>query len=150
MIGKIIDSFWDPDTKEAYVRKATPYGTFSGFASAEEEDWDVANEWDGYAFAEYKCDLQALHAKTRQESMRLNGMRRVLAHLDKDHWDDTMRNTVTSLEAQVRRDREACRKMREGYIPYTEKVNALRRAVREGRAHIEIGDSEERMVVDGE
>ena len=62
----------------AHVIKETKYGTFYGRAVACEEDEDIANSWDGFRFAEMKCDIKASKAKAKLLRERAKGIKHAL------------------------------------------------------------------------
>ncbi len=87
MRGHIIENWYDagedfvdsngqpqhlPST--AHIYKETKYGVFYGEAQAAPEDEDIANSWDGYRFAEMKCDIQAYKAKAKVMRERALGL----------------------------------------------------------------------------
>lgn len=80
MKGKILSSYWEPEVGIASVTKATRYGEFSGEAMCKEEDLDIMNEWDGYAIAEFSCDVQATKARLKQMRLKLLGMQELIEH----------------------------------------------------------------------
>lgn len=88
MKGKILDAWYtEPEDvisadgktvhslATAHVYKETKYGVFFGEATAALEDEDIANQWDGYRFAEMKCDIQAYKAKAKVMKERALGVR---------------------------------------------------------------------------
>lgn len=91
MKGNIIEAWYDePDEwididgnivsypGETHLYKETKYGTFYGHVKVSEKDKDIANSWDGYRFAEMKCDIQAYKAKANIMKERANGITHAL------------------------------------------------------------------------
>lgn len=87
MKGNIIEAWYDaPDEwididgntvsypGETHLYKETKYGTFYGHVKVSEKDKDIANSWDGYRFAEMKCDIQAYKAKANIMKERALGI----------------------------------------------------------------------------
>lgn len=91
MRGTIIESWYDTaddfldidgnlihTQPTANVIKETKYGTFYGRAVACEEDEDIANSWDGFRFAEMKCDIKAYKAKAKMLRERAKGIKHAM------------------------------------------------------------------------
>lgn len=72
--SKILDAEYDKLTGVSYLRKQSPVGIFSGIAVLENEDKDIANQWDGLRFAEYKTDLKILKAEIKREKQKNLGV----------------------------------------------------------------------------
>lgn len=75
--GKVIDSRKQGfvDYPPIYwVTKASKYGTYTCSVSPCSEDIDNTNDWDGYRFAERKCDIKIMHAKAKILKERANGI----------------------------------------------------------------------------
>lgn len=83
MRGKILASFYDSESGYSEVTKHTKYGTFTDTAYCHEDDADIMNEWDGCRFAEFKCDIQALHEKIKMMKQRVIGMDQLIDLLDR-------------------------------------------------------------------
>ena len=83
MRGKILESYYDGEEGFSCVTKHTKYGTFTAEAYCHPEDKDIQNEWDGCRFAEFKCDMQALHEKIKMMKQRLIGMDQLIDLLDR-------------------------------------------------------------------
>lgn len=91
MKGKILDAWYnEPEDftsvdgeiihslATAHLYKETKYGVFFGEATAALEDEDIANQWDGFRFAEMKCDIQAYKAKAKIMKERAKGITHAL------------------------------------------------------------------------
>ena len=48
-----------------HVIKSSKYGVFHGTVTPCSQDYDNINDWDGYRFAERKCDIEIIHAKAK-------------------------------------------------------------------------------------
>ena len=145
MRGQIIDSFWDEDRGVATLIKATPYGTFVESCEAAPEDRDIMTSWDGFHFAEMKCNIQAMRAKAKQMRQRAIGAENALKALDKmnsnaideEGYPVLDSYTLDKLERQVRaafREADKCQEnyeeARGAYQAYTDILLNRRRALR--------------------
>jgi hypothetical protein len=61
-----------------HVIKSSKYGTFHGSVSPCPQDIENINDWDGYHFAERKCDIQIVHAKAKILRERAQGILNVI------------------------------------------------------------------------
>lgn len=113
MRGQIINSEWNPETGNAKVVKATPYGTFVATANVAIEDKDIMNSWDGLHFAEMKCDIAAMHEKAKRMRQRAIGAENTLKALDNIPDLDTY--TLDKLERQVWAAYEEADRCKENY-----------------------------------
>ena len=134
--GVITDSAWLPASKIAIVHKQTKYGEFRSHAIPAEEDFEVATEWDGYKFAEYKCDVQYMNERAKRFYERYLGIRSAYNNLCQDN--DKNDPILLKLERQVKlakRDaaiaREECESMREYYDYYCDHVIDERKKLHE-------------------
>ena len=57
-----------------HVIKSSKYGVFHGNVIPCSQDYDNINDWDGYRFAERKCDIQIIHAKAKILKERAQGI----------------------------------------------------------------------------
>lgn len=135
MRGQIIDSSWDEGTGIAVVTKATPYGTFTAAAKVIAEDRDIMTSWDGFHFAETKCDIQAMHEKAKRMRQRAIGVENALKALDSIPGLDSY--TLDKLERQVwtaykeaDRYKENYEEARGAYQAYTDILLNRRRELR--------------------
>lgn len=75
--SKILDS-WKVYNKNNipvyHVIKSSKYGIFEGIVVPCEQDYKNINDWDGYRFAERKCDIQIIHAKAKILKERARGI----------------------------------------------------------------------------
>ena len=82
MRGQIIKNTWDESLGLAVVTKATPYGTYTEAARAVREDRDIMTTWDGFHFAEMKCDIAAMRDKAKVMRQRAIGAENALKALE--------------------------------------------------------------------
>lgn len=138
MRGKILDSYYDEYTGVSFVTKHTKYGTFSAEAYCHPEDRDIQNEWDGCRFAEFKCDVQALHEKIKMMKQRLIGMDQLIDILDRPEVADQINYNLykdvvdlrNSVQGQIEVDQDKYDRIKSNYIPWTEGVLSDRRKFR--------------------
>lgn len=138
MRGKILESFYDADLGCSGVTKHTKYGTFADVAYCHEDDKDIMNEWDGCRFAEFKCDMQALHEKIKMMKQRLVGMDQLIDLLDRpevaEQIDYSLYKDVVdlrnSVQGQIEVDQNKYDRIKSNYIPWTEGVLSDRRKFR--------------------
>ena len=78
--SKILDSWKDKividETKVPvyYVTKSSKYGIFTCSVKPCPQDYSSINDWDGYRFAERKCDIEIAHAKAKVLKERAHGI----------------------------------------------------------------------------
>ena len=104
MRGKILESFYDAELGYSEVTKHTKYGTFTDVAYCHEDDKDIMNEWDGCRFAEFKCDMQALHEKIKMMKQRLVGMDQLIDLLDRPQVSEEITCDASGCHAGRRND----------------------------------------------
>lgn len=57
-----------------HVVKSSKYGVFEQSVTPCKQDYDNINDWDGYRFAERKCDIEIAHAKAKVLKERAQGI----------------------------------------------------------------------------
>jgi len=57
-----------------YVTKSSKYGIFTCSVKPCSQDYSNINDWDGYRFAERKCDIEIAHAKAKNLRERAHGI----------------------------------------------------------------------------
>lgn len=138
--GVIVASGWDEKERIAYVQKQTKYGTYFAEVIADEEDFDISTEWDGYRFASYKCDLQYMNEKAKRLYERYMGVRTAYNNLTQMLTPEECEAdpVLVKLQRQVaiaKRDaanaRKLYKRMSEYYIPFTEDIIAERKRLQE-------------------
>lgn len=136
MRGQIVNSSWDEGTGVAVVTKATPYGTYTEAAKVAAEDRDIMTSWDGFHFAEMKCDIRAMHEKAKRMRQRAIGVENALKTLD--NIPDMDAFTLNMLERQVwaaykeaDRHKENYEEARGAYQAYTDILLKRRRELRD-------------------
>jgi hypothetical protein len=135
MRGQIIKNTWDESLGVAVVTKATPYGTYTEAAKAVQEDRDIMTSWDGFHFAEMKCDIAAMRDKAKAMRQRAIGAENALKALE--NMGDLDPYTLDKLERQVwaaykeaNRYRENYEEARGAYKAYTDILLNRRRQLR--------------------
>lgn len=136
MRGQIINSSWDEGAGVAVVTKATPYGTYTEATKVAAEDRDIMTSWDGFHFAEMKCDIRAMHEKAKRMRQRAIGIENALKTLD--NIPDMDAFTLNMLERQVwaaykeaDRHKENYEEARGAYQTYTDILLKRRRELRD-------------------
>lgn len=80
--SKILDS-WKTETVKTdvdihiptyHVIKSSKYGIFKQSVTPCLEDYNNINDWDGYRFAERKCDIEIIHTKAKILKERARGI----------------------------------------------------------------------------
>ena len=74
MKGSILYTNFDNETNISTVTKQTKYGTFTCSVKVHSDDFDIMNEYDGYHFAEMKCDIAAYREKAQYMKQRAIGI----------------------------------------------------------------------------
>lgn len=137
--GQISFSYWNPERLSAIVVKKTPYGAYTGVSMAAEEDSDIANEWDGYRFAECQCDMKYLKERSKRMYERYLGVK--MAYNNLSQTEPTSAGAAEMLDKLKRqmhiakRDAERARleyeHRKETYLSFTNAVLAERRRLQE-------------------
>lgn len=137
--GQVLASYWNPELHSAIVVKKTPYGNYTGISIAEEEDADITNEWDGYRFAECKCDMKYLKERSKRMYERYLGIK--MAYNNLSQTEPTSAGAAEMLDKLKRqmhiakRDAEQARQeyehRKETYVSFTDAVLAERRRLQE-------------------
>ena len=138
MRGKILESYYDGEEGFSSLTKHTKYGTFTAEAYCHPEDKDIQNEWDGCRFAEFKCDIQALHEKIKMMKQRLIGMDQLIDLLDRPQVAEEITYNLykdlvdlrNSVQGQIEVDIDKYDAMMENYQENTERVLQHRRKFR--------------------
>lgn len=121
------------------MTKFTKYGAFSAETECDDADMDINNKWDGYHFAEYKCDMQYFNEKAKRLYERYIGIKNAYSALAQSISEDDP--TMVKLRRQMhcaKRDAEKLRAkqvaMKENYVEFTDKVLNQRRKLRKQQA----------------
>lgn len=127
MGSKIIEAAYMPDEGASYVVKAGRWGTFADVAVCAEADRDIASDFTGCNFAEYKCDIQAQREKAKYYKARFDGIDMAYNNLKQSI--PTSEDVMISLYRQrnvawrdYKQERARYMNMRKGYKAYTEAV----------------------------
>ena len=137
MRGRIINNIWDEGTGVAIVTKATPYGTYTAATKVAAEDRDVMTSWDGFHFCEMKCDIQAMHEKSKRLYQRAIGIQNALKALDNQtklnpdldpYTLDMLGRQADVAFKEAKQCKEIYKEMRDAYPAYTQiKLNQRRK-----------------------
>lgn len=123
-----------PDEGVSCVVKAGRWGTFADVATCAEADRDVASDFTGCNFAEYKCDIQAQREKAKYYKARFDGIDMAYNNLKQSipTSDDIMMALYRQRNVAWRdykNERAKYRNMRHGYKDYTEAVLRSRKNI---------------------
>ena len=135
MRGRIISSDWDEENGIAIVVKATPYGTYMASTKVDDEDRDIMTTWDGFHFAEMKCDIKAMHEKAKWMRQRAIGIENALKTLDSipgldSHTLDKLERQAWAAYKEADHYRENYEEARGAYQTYTDILLNRRRELR--------------------
>jgi len=140
MNGKILwtDTVYDESGTHYVVCKNTKYGTFIGRTTLAPADEDIENTFDGFRFAELRCDIQAYHRRALNFYERYRGMLHALNVLTSS-WEDNDFDEDPMIEALQRQVEVAYKnyleafdlykRLRDSYKGYTEVVLEQRRTM---------------------
>lgn len=133
--GTIIDVYYDEENGITEMTKGTKWGVFTKSVQVNEIDADIANYWDGCAFAEAKCDIASQQAKTNAMRERFNGARHLYDVVYQSGCCDPeterrMYRQVVAAEEAYEDAKFHLDTMREAYKFYTDKVLDERRRLR--------------------
>ena len=134
MKGKILNA--RRDGKQTYITKQTKYGTFQGQVKLADEDKDVESDFEGYNFAEIKCDIQALKTKMKFFEQRALGIKHaynVLLKSGVQEKDEVMRKLARQLkiaERDAKDLKEKYTKSQDNFKNYVELCLEVRRKIK--------------------
>lgn len=74
MKGLILCAEFDENNNISTITKQTKYGTFTCSVKVHPDDLDIMNEYDGFHFAEMKCDIAAYQVKAQYMKQRAIGI----------------------------------------------------------------------------
>lgn len=80
------------------VKKSSKYGVFYGTVIPCPQDYDSINDWDGYKFAERKCDIQIVHERAKVLKERAQGIMNVINVLTTKYEDTNDKDGLSYLE----------------------------------------------------
>lgn len=115
-----------------HVIKSSKYGVFHGSVIPCLQDYENINDWDGYKFAERKCDINIIHAKAKILKERARGILNVHKTLY-TKYKDTKNYEQTSFLEDLYYQYEVAQKeyeqtylqykyMKEGFSDYTTRM----------------------------
>ena len=136
MRGRILRNEYIKETGYTIVEKATQYGSFIGEAQVHPHDKDIATAWDGYNFAEMKCDIAAAKEKAKWMRQRAIGAEHALKTLDYMGTNDpetldNLARQVYAMHKEADKYKEIYEEMRDSYPAYTQVILDRRRQLRE-------------------
>lgn len=137
----ILESWYNEQDGVSCVTLQTKWGTFTEYAIVNEADKDIANRWDGCAFAHYKCMIDMWKAKARAFRERANGMNHAANIINQQQWQDGVfqyhDDSVMSIRCAAEvAERDAkiyaakADKMREEYKNFVAETLTLRKNIR--------------------
>lgn len=134
MGGRILEATYFKDDGISMVVKADRWGTFADVAKCSDEDMDVASDFTGCSFAEYKCDIQSQHEKMKYYKARYDGIDMVYNNLKQSI--PTSEKTMISLNRQrniawrdYQIEKERYWNLRDNYKNYTDSVIRSRKNI---------------------
>lgn len=138
------ESWYNEDEGLSCVTIVSKWGRFTEYAVVNEADKDIANRWDGCAFAHYKCMVDLYKAKARAFQERANGMNHAANVLYAQKWDEkqksfnynddsilSVRCSAEVAEEEAARYKQKARAMQEGYKDFVKDTLTKRRELRE-------------------
>lgn len=134
MSDKILEATYMPDEMVSYVVKSNRWGTFADIAKCSDEDAEIASDFAGCNFAEYKCDIQAQHEKAKYYKARFDGVEMVYNNLKQSI--ETSDPTMISLYRQrnvayrdYKKEVEKYKRLKQNYKAYTEAIIKSRKSI---------------------
>lgn len=100
---RVLFSYWNEDEKYAELTRATPYGIFTAYAMADDEDYNDATSWDGFRICELRIATQVLKCRIKEMNSRLRGMKMMYNNIIQSfEYHEDWENTVTrKMERQI-------------------------------------------------
>lgn len=132
----ILEAKYYPKTGISVLTKANKYGTFTATVQVHDEDCDIANEWDGLTFAEYKVDTMIMRERAHIFRERMLGIKSALMAIEppeQDEEDYTWDKLVIQYDNAVKLYKKALnayKKMRDNYRNVVDITLENRRKVR--------------------
>ena len=78
---KIAYARYDQEDGYSVVVKDSPYGRIYGHAFLDDEDKDIANQWDGCKIAEMRADLEIQKRRTKRLNVRAEAINEALCYV---------------------------------------------------------------------
>lgn len=78
---KIAYARYDQEDGYSLVVKDSPYGRIYGHAFLDDEDKDIANQWDGCKIAEMRADLEIQKRRTKRLNVRAEAINEALCYV---------------------------------------------------------------------
>lgn len=136
MKSRIIKADYYPETGLSILTKTSKYGTFTATAAVDSDDEDIANRWDGLAFAEYKVDTMIAKEKTDRLRERMIGIENAIKCIvppNRDEYDYTYEKLMVQYHDAKSRYFESKNKydrMKRNYRKKVDEILKYRRHVR--------------------
>lgn len=80
----ILDSYYKMGFSQ--VEKSSPYGVIKGYARLDNEDADIANQWDGCKIAEMRADLEIQKRRTKKLNHRAIVVNEIVNYMLKEFY----------------------------------------------------------------
>lgn len=78
---KIAYARYDQEDGYSLVVKDSPYGRIYGHAFLDDEDKEIANQWDGCKIAEMRADLEIQKRRTKRLNVRAEAINEALCYV---------------------------------------------------------------------
>lgn len=126
----IVDARYEEAPGYSVVTIETKYGTFTNMAEVAFEDEDIENKWDGCRFAEYKCKIDFLRAKSRAMRERARGIRHAANFIENPADLKRVFRQANDMDRRADDLRERAKYMEDAYPNYCDKMLTIRRTAR--------------------
>lgn len=135
----ILEAFFDEETGMSVCVKGNRDGTVCKQVFLHEEDADIATEFDGCQFAEWKCDIELARKKAYKMYQRYLGAKRTRSDMAQRGYDgsDVMADLYRVVSVAKRDYIEARNRYKDMEAMYPGAVDRKLEARREGRARME-------------
>ena len=132
MKGKILKA--EHIDNKYIVQKQTKYGTFTASVTPHPSDFDIENDFDGFLFAEMKCDLMAYKRKAKNMKERAIGAEHLYITLCNTNISDEalmqIKKQVDNIWEEYYNTNETYHILKTSYKPLTERMLNSRRVFR--------------------
>lgn len=122
---RILSSYWDEEEKYAELTRATPYGIFTSYAKADDEDYDDASSWDGFKICEARIKIQVLKCRIKEMNARLRGMKMMYHNIVQSfsYQEDWESEVTRKMERQIEALNRELQKTKSLYETMTDTEN---------------------------
>lgn len=142
MSGKIKYAWYDTNSMMGCLTKTYKWGEFTSWATCDDEDVDIANQWDCYRLCDYKCEYMMLFQKARVLRERAHGMK--IAYNNLSQKDDKLYHQYLVAEREADKVLMQAKRMRKNYKIFAEGVVTNRRSIRNSPRPTEVKDAQEK------